>query len=59
MKAFDIEVHSFNAGTGEKVIHIYQDRQQMVVVLFPEQVDLVIEWLKKAKDECETGGDAS
>lgn len=57
MKAFDIEVHAFEADTGEKVVHLYQDREQMVIVLFPEQVELVIDWLRKAKDECAEAGD--
>lgn len=58
MKSLEIEVEAVETEYGH-IVHLYQDNQQTVVALTPEQIDLVIQWLKIAKNECfENGGRA-
>ena len=57
MKAYDIEVQAVESCDGEDVVYLTQDNGQVVIMLYPEQIDLVIKWLKIAKTECiENGG---
>lgn len=55
MKAYQIEV-ACTGIDGRQCIGIFQVGDEVThdshVHVTPEQVDLLIEWLKKAKDEC-------